>query len=80
MGKKLLVLPAKEGKFASDALQSMDEGDDILMAMARELLTEKGIREGPDAVWTRLMEKQAELFAVRAVETSTSETEASPPE
>jgi hypothetical protein len=34
-----------EGKFATDGLQAIDEGDDILMAMARELLTEKGIGE-----------------------------------
>jgi hypothetical protein len=35
MGKKLLVSLAMEGKFASDSLQAIDEGDDILMAMAR---------------------------------------------
>ena len=28
-----------------------DEGDDILMAMARELVTEKGIGESAAAVW-----------------------------
>ena len=39
MGKKLLVSLAMEGKFASDGLQAIDEGDDILMAMARELVT-----------------------------------------
>ena len=47
MGKKLLVSLAMEGKFASDGLQAIDEGDDILMAMARELVTEKGIGESP---------------------------------
>jgi hypothetical protein len=51
MGKKLLVSLAMEGKFASDGLQAIDEGDDILMAMARELVTEKGIGESADAVW-----------------------------
>ena len=54
MGKKLLVSLAMEGKFASDGLQAIDEGDDILMAMARELVTEKGIGESADAVWKRL--------------------------
>jgi hypothetical protein len=80
MGKKLLVSLAMEGKFATDGLQSIDEGDDILMAMARELVTEKGIGESADAVWKRLVEKQAEVFGVRAVETLPSEMEASPPE
>jgi hypothetical protein len=80
MGKKLLVSLAMEGKFASDGLQAIDEGDDILMAMARELVTEKGIGESADAVWKQLVEKQAEVFRVRAVETSPSEKEAEPPE
>jgi len=51
MGKKMLVSLAMEGKFATDGLQAIDEGDDILMAMARELVTEKGIGESADAVW-----------------------------
>jgi hypothetical protein len=50
------------------------------MAMARELVTEKGIGESADAVWKRLVEKQAEVFGVRAAETSPSEMEAEPPE
>jgi hypothetical protein len=80
MGKKLLVSLAMEGKFASDGLQAIDEGDDILMAMARELVTEKGIGESADAVWKRLVEKQAEVFGVRASETLPSEMEAERPE
>ena len=66
MGKKLLVSLAMEGKFASDGLQAIDEGDDILMAMARELVTEKGIGESADAVWKSLQKQQAEVFGVRA--------------
>jgi hypothetical protein len=80
MGKKLLVSLAMEGKFATDGLQSIDEGDDILMAMARELVTEKGIGESADAIWKRLVEKQTEVFGVRAIEISPSEVEANPPE
>ena len=80
MGKKLLVSLAMEGKFASDGLQAIDEGDDILMAMARELVTEKGIGESADAVWKQLQRQQAEVFGVRAVETTPSEIEAPPPE
>ena len=80
MGKKLLVSLAMEGKFATDGLQSIDEGDDILMAMARELVTEKGIGESADAVWKQLQRQQVEVFGVRAVETSPLEMEAEPPE
>jgi hypothetical protein len=78
MGKKLLVSLAMEGKFASDGLQAIDDGDDILMAMARELVTEKGIGENADAVWKRLVEKQAEVFGVRAAETSPPAIETEP--
>jgi len=79
MGKKLLVSLAMEGKFASDGLQAIDEGDDILMAMARELVTEKGIGESADAVWKRLVEKQAEVFGARPVEAREPEIEAEHP-
>jgi len=78
MGKRLLFSLAMEGKFASDGLQAIDEGDDILMAMARELVTEKGIGESADAVWKRLVEKQAEVFQVRPVQTREPEIEAKP--
>ena len=78
MGKKLLVSLAMEGKFASEGLQATDEGDDILMAMARELVTEKGIGESADAVWKTLQKQQAEVFGVRPVETFPSAVEAEP--
>jgi hypothetical protein len=80
IGKKLLVSLAMEGKFVSDGLQAIEDGDGILMAMARELVTEKGIGENADAVWQQLQRQQAEVFGVRAMETSPSETEAEPPE
>jgi len=78
MGKKLLVSLAMEGKFASDGLQAIDDGDDILMAMARELVTEKGIGESADLVWRQLQRQQAEVFGDRFVETRKPETEAEP--
>ena len=80
MGKKLLVSLAMEGKFASDGLQAIDEGDDILMAMARELVTEKGIGESADAVWKQLVEKQAEVFGVRATDVTVVADETAPAE
>ena len=79
MGKKLLVSLAMEGKFANDGLQAIDEGDDILIAMARELVTEKGIGESADAVWKQLQKQQVETFGIRPVETSHLETELEPP-
>ncbi|TMQ29313.1 MAG: hypothetical protein E6K65_09700 [Nitrospirae bacterium] len=69
MGKKLLVSLAMEGKFSSEGLQAINEEDDILMAMARELVTEKGIGERADQVWASLQKKQEEVFAVKSSET-----------
>lgn len=80
MGKKLLVSLAMEGRFASDGLQAIDEGDDILMAMARELVMEKGIGESADAVWRQLVDKQAEVFGARATEATAIADEPAPPE
>ena len=74
MGKKLLVSLAMEGKFSSEGLQAINEEDDILMAMARELVTEKGIGERADAVWSALQKKQEEVFSVRSSETEGSAT------
>jgi len=39
------------------------------MAMARELVTEKGIGERADAVWSALQKKQEEVFAVKSSNT-----------
>jgi hypothetical protein len=69
MGKKLLVSLAMEGKFSSEGLQAINEADDILMAMARELVTEKGIGERADAVWAALQKKQDEFFAAKSTAT-----------
>jgi hypothetical protein len=51
MGKKLLVSLAMEGKFSTEGLQALEEDDDMLTAMARELVTQKGVGEKADEVW-----------------------------
>ena len=85
MGKKLLVSLAMEGKFSSEGLQAINEEDDILMAMTRELVTEKGIGEKADEIWASLQRKQEEVFGVRSSEVyglpePTQETELITPE
>ena len=62
MGRKLLVALAMEGKFSTEGLQAVGEDDDLLMAMARELVTEKGIGENAELVW-RSIQQQNEAFA-----------------
>jgi len=63
MGKKLLVSLAMEGKFSSEGLQAINDEDDILMAMARELVTEKGIGERADAVWSLLVGRNNDHYS-----------------
>ncbi len=61
MGKKLLVSLALEGKFANDGLQAFDDDDDMLTAMARELVTQKGVGERADALWKQLQQQTATI-------------------
>jgi Helicase conserved C-terminal domain len=75
MGKKLLVSLAMEGKFSSEGLQAINDDDDILMAMARELVTEKGIGDNADLVWSQLQKKEEEVFGVHASEVEGPEIE-----
>src|SRR5690348_13604058 len=75
MGKKLLVSLAMEGKFSSEGLQAISEEDDILMAMARELVTEKGIGEKADEVWAALQKRQEAVRGSSAIRDKTPESD-----
>src|SRR5207245_1948411 len=61
MGRKLLVALAMEGKFSTEGLQAVDEDDDLLMAMARELVTEKGIGESAETIWRQIQEQNVAI-------------------
>jgi len=67
MGKKLLVSLAMEGKFSRAGLQSLEEDDDMLTAMARELVTEKGVGESADLVWRQLQAQQTKILTPKTV-------------
>ena len=62
MGKKLLVALTMEGKFAGEGLQTIDEDDDMLSAMARELVEKNGIGDNADAIWRALQLEHQKLF------------------
>jgi hypothetical protein len=51
-----------EGKFAGEGLQNIDEGDDMLSAMARELVERNGIGDTADSVWRALSTEHQKLF------------------
>ena len=61
MGKKLLVSLAMEGKFCREGLQALEEDDDMLTAMARELVTKNGVGESADAVWRQIQAEHSNL-------------------
>jgi hypothetical protein len=79
MGKKLLVALTMEGKFAGEGLQNIDADDDMLSAMARELVERNGIGESADSVWKALSAEYKKLFpaALRSTDDE-SFAEASP--
>jgi hypothetical protein len=64
-----------EGKFAGEGLQNIDEDDDMLSAMARELVERNGIGESTDSVWKALSAEQKKLFpaALRSADESSVE-------
>jgi hypothetical protein len=43
-----------EGKFSGEGLQTLDANDDLLTAMARELVEKGGVGESAEAVWKDL--------------------------
>ena len=63
MGKKLLVALMMEGKFSGEGLQSIDADEDMLSAMARELVEKNGVGESADAVWRDLERERSKHLA-----------------
>jgi hypothetical protein len=78
MAKKMLVSLAMEGKFSEGGLRSFEEDDDILTAMARELVTKHGIGESADALWRRLQAEQVRVIPAKPVVAENSEIEGTP--
>jgi len=54
MGKKMLVALMMEGKFSGEGLQALDTDEDLMTAMARELVETAGVGESADAIWREL--------------------------
>ena len=62
MGKKMLVALMMEGKFSGEGLQSLDTDEDLMSAMARELVEKAGVGESADKMWRELdREREREL-------------------
>ena len=59
MGKKMLVALMMEGKFSGEGLQSLDAGEDLMSAMARELVERAGVGQSADAIWADVKRQRA---------------------
>ena len=74
MGKKMLVALMMEGKFSGEGLQALDTDEDLMSAMARELVEKAGVGESADAVWRDLgHEREKVLPRPAAVEPESEE-------
>jgi superfamily II DNA or RNA helicase len=78
MGKKMLVALMMEGKFSGEGLQALDTDEDLMSAMARELVEKAGIGESADALWRELGGKREEILPRQAAVDRSAETEGSP--
>jgi hypothetical protein len=61
MGKKMLVALMMEGKFSGEGLQALDTDEDLMSAMARELVEKAGVGESADAVWRELDQEREKI-------------------
>jgi len=60
MGKKMLVALMMEGKFSGEGIHSLESDDDMMSAMARELVECGRVGESADAVWADLKRERAQ--------------------
>lgn len=65
MGKKMLVALAMEGKFSGEGLQSMGD-EDLMTALARELVNENGVGESANKIWQDLREQREKVLGIPA--------------
>jgi hypothetical protein len=71
MGKKLLVALMMEGKMSGEGLEDLDDGDDMVTAMVKELLEDGGVGESADDIWKNI-KRERKVFTDAAL-ASTSE-------
>jgi hypothetical protein len=78
MGKKMLVALMMEGKFSGEGLQALDTDEDLMSAMARELVEKVGVGESADALWRELDQEREKVLPRQTAADPVPETEGSP--
>jgi hypothetical protein len=71
MGKKMLVALMMEGKFSGEGIHSLESDDDMMSAMARELVERGRVGESADAVWADLKRERAQHMPPTSVGSQT---------
>jgi len=56
----MLVALMMEGKFSGEGIHSLESDDDMMSAMARELVERGRVGESADAVWANLKRERAQ--------------------
>ena len=79
MGKKMLVALMMEGKFSGEGIHSIESDDDMMSAMARELVERGRVGESADAVWADLKREHAQQLPSMQMGSQTEPGEASDP-
>jgi hypothetical protein len=74
----MLVALMMEGKFSGEGLQALDTDEDLMSAMARELVEKAGVGESADAVWRDLGHEREKVLPRPAAVEPEPETEAVP--
>jgi hypothetical protein len=79
MGKKMLVALMMEGKFSGEGLQSLDVDEDLMSAMARELVEKGGVGESADQIWRQIDHERSKYVEPVTSATDAEEDNGPPP-
>ncbi len=67
----MLVALMMEGRFSGEGIHSLETDDDMMSAMARELVERGRVGESADAVWADLKRERAQHMPPMAVVSQT---------
>jgi hypothetical protein len=79
MGKKMLVALMMEGKFSGEGIHSLESDEDMMSAMARELVERGRVGDSADAVWADLKRERAKHMPSMPVVSQTEPREEDDP-
>ncbi len=75
-GKKMLMALMMEGEFSGEGIHSLESDEDMMSAMARELVERRRVGESADAVWADLKRKRAQHLPSMLSQTEAEEEDA----